>query len=358
MGACGNANPPIVTLFVNANSVAGSINGSGNVCEGTAANSLKLTGFVGNIVRWQSATSPFSTWTDISNNISSYNPGVISQTTQYRALIQSGNCTPQTSSTATLTLQAKPSNSSAGSDQALCKLSTQITANNPTVGTGKWSIANSATGGIIANPDAASTSFSGLENTTYKLIWSITNGVCVANTDEVNITFNAPVGATASPNQSIKLGESVALAADGGTKYVWTPAGSLNNAIISNPTAKPIATTKYIVIVSNVQGCSDTASVTVLVDDNIEPKFPNTFTPNDDESNNVWIIENAQYWPNATLDIYNRWGQIVIRKKGGNNMNWDGRNSSGAEMEVGTYFYVFKKTNDSEGKASSVSLIR
>lgn len=58
---------------------------------------------------------------------------------------------------------------------------------------------------------------------------------------------------------------SVQLNASGGTTYSWTPAGSLNNAKVSNPVASPAATTTYVVNASNDAGCSGSDSVTVTL---------------------------------------------------------------------------------------------
>ncbi|MBK8501990.1 MAG: M36 family metallopeptidase [Saprospiraceae bacterium] len=73
----------------------------------------------------------------------------------------------------------------AGADQQICSTSTVLAANNPTVGTGLWSIV-SGTGGVIANPSNYNSGFSGLEGTSYTLSWTITNGAC-SPSDQVNI---------------------------------------------------------------------------------------------------------------------------------------------------------------------------
>ena len=60
-------------------------------------------------------------------------------------------------------------------------------------------------------------------------------------------------------------GGQIQLKANGGVKYVWTPATGLNNATISNPIAKPDKTTLYTILVTDSCGrkFSDTISVRV-----------------------------------------------------------------------------------------------
>ena len=60
-------------------------------------------------------------------------------------------------------------------------------------------------------------------------------------------------------------GGQIQLKANGGVKYLWTPATGLNNATISNPIAKPDQTTLYTILVTDSCGrkFSDTISVRV-----------------------------------------------------------------------------------------------
>ena len=61
-------------------------------------------------------------------------------------------------------------------------------------------------------------------------------------------------------------GDSTMLQVVGATgSYQWQPSTSLNNANIANPIAKPLATTQYYVTVTDVNKCSATDSVVVVV---------------------------------------------------------------------------------------------
>jgi PKD repeat protein len=83
--------------------------------------------------------------------------------------------------------------------------------------------------------------------------------------------------ATATPDTIVFEGSSqLSAAAKGGTgsyAYSWAPAASLNNGAIANPEASPTVTTKYTVIVTDVN-TSETASAQVTVHVKDAPPTP------------------------------------------------------------------------------------
>lgn len=85
-------------------------------------------------------------------------------------------------------------------------------------------------------------------------------------------TVNQPalLVADAGTAQSFCLGDSVTLggnpSAMGGTAgytYSWTPSLTLNSGAAANPNAAPTSTTTYVLNLTDANGCSDSASVTV-----------------------------------------------------------------------------------------------
>ena len=84
----------------------------------------------------------------------------------------------------------------------------------------------------------------------------------------VNVTTLASIAI--SPNTTICAGGNTQLNASGGSSYVWSPASSLNNANISNPTASPTITTTYTVTAITSCGTA-TNSVTITVSPSITP---------------------------------------------------------------------------------------
>lgn len=108
----------------------------------------------------------------------------------------------------------------------------------------------------IANPSAT---------TTYSVVVS-NNGSC-PDTDIVTVTVLPKVTANAGPDVAICIGERTQLSASGGTGYRWYPTTGLSDPTIPNPIAQPNATTTYSVIVTNSEGCLDTATVRVTVEE-------------------------------------------------------------------------------------------
>ena len=133
-------------------------------------------------------------------------------------------------------------------------------------------------------------------------------------TDSVRVIVMDAVVAMAGPDTSICEGDNVQLNASGGINYSWSPPMGLNDTSITNPTATPLTTTTYQVIVSGC-GTPDTAYVTVSVDACLsinELTIANTLKiyPNPFKDNTLiqyTLLNNAD----VTLAIYNILGKIV-----------------------------------------------
>ena len=82
----------------------------------------------------------------------------------------------------------------------------------------------------------------------------------------------------------------------------------------------------------------DNKSSTVHSQVNI--KFPNVFTPNNDGFNDLLVIKGIEYLPNNRITIINRWGVQVYKKDNYQN-DWNG-----GDLNEGVYFYTFKWEND------------
>ena len=64
--------------------------------------------------------------------------------------------------------------------------------------------------------------------------------------------------------------------------------------------------------------------------------FFNAFSPDGDNINETWVINNIDLFPSNTLTIFNRWGDEVFKAKPyTSGKAWDGGN-----LTSGTYFYV------------------
>ncbi|MDD4218307.1 MAG: gliding motility-associated C-terminal domain-containing protein, partial [Bacteroidales bacterium] len=84
-------------------------------------------------------------------------------------------------------------------------------------------------------------------------------------------------------------------------------------------------------------------------------KIPNAFTPNGDNINDTWIIENIDMFPNASIYVFNRWGQQLYNAKMLDNP-WDGT-YNGKFVPTGTYMYVIDLYNGSKAYTGIVSVV-
>jgi uncharacterized protein (DUF2141 family) len=105
-GACSSANSSTATISADAPSVGGILGDDATVCSGTNSTTLTLTGYFGNITKWQSSTvSDFSSnVTNIANATNTLTATDITTTTYYVAFVTNGVCSSASSSMATITV--------------------------------------------------------------------------------------------------------------------------------------------------------------------------------------------------------------------------------------------------------------
>jgi gliding motility-associated-like protein len=158
-----------------------------------------------------------------------------------------------------LTIDPSP-NVDLGADLNICDGET-VQLNNPnTLGSGsyQWTPATD-----LSNVTAPSPTTSTATNQTYTLTYTSNNGC--SGTDDVQVVVNPMPIINAGTDATICENESTQLTATGGTTYSWTPAVSLDDAGIANPTATPLVTTIYTVTGTDANGCSGTDDVEVTV---------------------------------------------------------------------------------------------
>ncbi|MDP4206460.1 MAG: hypothetical protein Q8859_10750, partial [Bacteroidota bacterium] len=121
--------------------------------------------------------------------------------------------------------------------QGKCNTGTfRITGNQPTIGTGLWSIIGDANGATILNPTNPTTSVVGLAiGKSVVLQWKINNGTCPESTSEITLTNWAPPAANAGPDQSNCNNDSFVMNANAVPDYAegkWSIEGASNGASI------------------------------------------------------------------------------------------------------------------------------
>ena len=114
--------------------------------------------------------------------------------------------------------------------------------------------------------------------TTYSVYATDNNGC--KNNKNINVTVYNPPNVSASASKTtICNKDSVILTANGALTYIWSPSNNLNSDSGSTVIAKPSYSTTYQVIGFNANNCSDTAEITIIV--NQLPQL--SFTPSNPE---------------------------------------------------------------------------
>lgn len=112
----------------------------------------------------------------------------------------------------------------------------------------------------------------------------------------------------------------------------------------------------YWVKVTDENGCTGADTVAIKEINCSLTKIPNAFTPNGDGINDTWNIDVLQIYPQCTVFIYTRWGQLVF-KSDGYTKPWDGRNN-GKDLPAGTYYYMIDLKDGSPRVSGYVTVIR
>lgn len=139
-----------------------------------------------------------------------------------------------------------------------------------------------------------------------------------------------------------------------GLSYLWTPSTALSANNVLNPIASPVADITYTIKVTTAVGCSASNEVVVKVFEN--PVIPNAFSPNGDGINDVWNIQNLNTYPDAAINVFNRYGQKVFTSVG-YSTPWNGKYNS-KDLPVATYYYVIDTKKGHKPFSGSVTILR
>jgi len=115
--------------------------------------------------------------------------------------------------------------------------------------------------------------------------------------------------------------------------------GDGNTSNIENPSHNYSNAGNYLItlVVTDELGCTDTAFIDITV---VGPIIiPNVVTPNSDNTNDIFLIQNLDITQPSKLVVLNRWGNIVFDIENYQN-DW-----SPIDLIDGVYFYQFDYLN-------------
>ncbi len=317
----------VVTMTVN-------VAGTATVCP-SVSDTLVATAAAGSTFSWTPAANLNATNNDTAiANIAT--PG----TYTYFVTATLNGCT------ATDSIQVTVTNFtiSAGAPQTICFGNTAILSVS---GGSSWNWTPTATLNCdtCQNPVATPTA-----TTTYTVVAD--NGIC---------TDTAMQLVTVIPNAGPSFGTSVVTAgipqtisftntSNNATGFYWT-FGNGNTTVLQTPPNQiypAVGAYTVTLIAYGVNGCNDTISTVILVNDSVGITVPNIFTPNGDQINDVWQ-PSAHGATSFECTIFDRWG-IKIYEFLNAKDKWDGHTTAGLACGDGTYYYIMKAT-DSNNKS-------
>ena len=249
---------------------------------------------------------------------------------------------------------------------------TILNVNGPSVTT---TFVNASCSGI---PDGTATASASGGTAPYLYLWSngqtaqtatglsagnysvtVTDAGGCAQTSVATVTNGTGPTASAGPDISIAYGNAATLSASGSGSYSWNTGAGSSVIMVA-----PSLTTQYCVTVTDANGCSDSACVTVYIIPEPIPcgefYLPNAFSPNEDNENDVYkAYIDPVCVKEFKLVIYNRWGEKVFETT---NVleGWDG-SFRGADSDAAVYAYLCNVTFTSGKKLEkqgNASLVR
>lgn len=132
--------------------------------------------------------------------------------------------------------------------------------------------------------------------------------------------------------------------------YNWS-----NGQITQN--IENLAPGNYSVTISDNNSCVSTFNFVIDISEQACLDIPNTITPNGDNYNDTWILENLDLYPYAQVKIFNKWGNLIFSSDGVYTP-WEGT-YNGEPLPSEVYYYIIELKNSLEDKyTGTITIIR
>jgi PKD repeat protein len=238
-------------------------------------------------------------------------------------------------------------------------LTVEFTNTSPNIASCTWEFGN---GTQVTGPGLVSATFDQSACFDVTLTTTSVNG-CVSTYTAIDLicTDGSPEASFIQSTAAIsELNSTVSFSntSTGASSYIWNFGDNTASVFTEDPThtfsTDQLGSSTTILIAISPAGCADTAYSNVTIYEELIYYIPNTFTPDGNYSNPVFLpIFTSGFDPfDFTLTIYNRWGGVVFESHDVK-IGWDGTFGSNGEIDSvqdGTYSWKieFKSTASDE----------
>ena len=171
----------------------------------------------------------------------------------------------------------------------------------------------------------------------YEIIQADDLNNCIAsNSGVANVIVNPLPDAVITPSEvTVYENETVELTAGTYTYYEWY---TVNDSLVSNEEILTVSDSgSFYIWVQDENGCEDLSEIVIV---NVVPItqlfIPNSFTPNNDEHNELFVIKGMNV-VTFSIKIFDRWGEQLFESDSIDKY-WDGKFNT-KKVQQGAYYY-------------------
>lgn len=249
-GVCAAAQSTPVTITVNPLAIGGTVATNTNVCQVGNSGTVTLNGYTGSVLDWQSSTDNGTTWTSLGNTTNSNAYSNLTQTTWYQAIVSSGVCPNDTSTTVVITVDSVSIGGALQSSDSLCSGNNTgiITINGNRGNVQAWYVSTDAGNTWVLSSNTGTTyTYNNLTQTIY-IKADVKNGSCPSSNSSVVALTVSPqtVGGTLSSNATVcQLSNNGTITLAGNTGNVTGWELSIDNGVTWTPIANTTTTNGF-----------------------------------------------------------------------------------------------------------------
>ncbi len=201
-----------------------------------------------------------------------------------------------------------------------------------------------------------------LQPTKSEIITEVVANMCFESTIEIPIEVYDSLIRRLEDTTIVK-GEIIEIEVTNGQNFNWS---SVDNTVLSCEDCDNLIITTEDSIrvdynIEDINGCIIQDSFFVNIAEKLTDIFPhiNAITPNGDGKNDELYFPRLEGYPNNSLKIFNRWGDIVYQRVGyqKDEERWRGE-KDGQELAAGVYYYVLVINDTDISIKSAITLIR